>query len=235
MIKFKLVAKPEIYHEIFNKLKLLLKNCAETTTDDPDFVVVVGGDGTILNAERAYPSVPKITFRSSDVGSRCMYSLGEFNTIINKVLSNEFMIMEEPKLCLENYNMIALNEIQLHNYSPISAVRFSVDVDDEVFFNSAIGDGIIIATPFGSSGYYTSVGGETFKDYIGIALNNPYNYDRKSGINLISLESIIKIRLHRRNGILIADNNPNFVETVEDEEYIIRKADKPANFIVVKL
>lgn len=232
MTRFKLIAKSEIFKEVSARLNLLLKDYGERTNDNPDFVIVVGGDGIILNAERAYPCIPKITFRSSDVGSKCRYTLDDFEKVINKVLDGEFTIIKEPKLHLDWYNFFALNEIQLHNKIPISAVRFSIEVDNEMLFKNVIGDGVIIATPFGSSGYYMSVGGVPFKNCIGIALNNPSNYSEKP--KLVPLGTEIKIKVHRKNGILIEDNNPDFIDVIEEKEYIIKMADKPAQFVAVK-
>lgn len=237
MKKFGLVTKPEICGEIFIRLETILKDRAEFTHENPDFVVVVGGDGTILNSERLYPSIPKITFRSSDIGSKCSYTLERFDEVINKVLNDDYDIYHELKLSLKDYDLLALNEIQLHNESPISAVRFSIYVDDEILLENIIGDGVIFSTQFGSSGYFSSVGGYQFgygdgyEKYIGITLNNPFNYDRY--MNLISSESKIVIKIHRRNGIFIADNNQNFVDAEEDKEYIIQTS-KSTQFVEVR-
>jgi NAD kinase len=232
-MRIKFLAKTEIFHETSMRLLSILRPSDILTHSDPNFVVVVGGDGTILNAERGFPEVPKITFRSSDVGSKCMYSLNDFEIVMKKVLNSKYTIVEEPKLYLNNkiYDMMALNEIQIHNNSPIAAVRFSVEVDNVMLFENVIGDGAIFATPFGSSGYYKSVGGKPFENSIGIALNNPYNYERAS--YCFPLSSVIKIKLHRQNGILIADNDQNIIETKENQEYIVQISKNTAKFVKV--
>lgn len=235
MTHFKLIAKLEINSKIFYRLKSLLKEEDTINSfESPDFIIVIGGDGTILKAERDYPNIPKITFRDSDIGSKCKYSLNDFEKVINKIADRKYKIITESKLRLQNYGdtLVALNEIQLHNESPMSAVRFSLYLDNKIIFDTVIGDGVIISTPFGSGGYYKSVtGGKTFTNHIGIGLNNPYNYKRRP--YLVQLNSEIKIKMHRRNGILIADNNPNFIVAKENNEYIIKLNKNPATFVEV--
>lgn len=236
MMKFAISAKQEDYPEL---AKMVSDYNLVSPYADPDFMIVSGGDGSILYAERMYPEIPKITFRKSSVGSMCMYPLDDFQMVMNKIMNNEYEIVAYDKLQMDDsyiFNkkiasevFVALNEIQLHNRLPTSAVRFSVYADNKVIFDTSIGDGVIISTPFGSGGYFTSVGGKKFEDKIGIALNNPYNYKRDSV--LVNLDSVIKIKILRGTGLMVADNNPNFIYTGEPDEFIIKLYKKKARFV----
>src|SRR3990167_6445328 len=196
----------------------------------PDFVVTYGGDGTVLFSERKYPGIPKITIRAGSIGFKCRYSIEEFEDILIKIDSGEYKLKEEIKLetTFQGRKYISLNEAQLHNSSPIKAVRFSVYIEDEILFENVIGDGVVITTPFGSSAYYSSVGGEKFDKGIGIALNNPYNVKEKPMIIDEGFDYNINIKILRDNGLLLFDNDNNMIKVSATG------GDKEGDNIVVK-
>ena len=99
-----------------------------------------------------------------------------------------------------------LNDILLRNSDIRSTVRFSVTVNSEPLTDEVIGDGLVVATPFGSSAYFRSISNTTFRTGIGIAFNNCtdfgnhvvlrpedrlVNFDRH-----LDRKSVIRRRLH---------------------------------------
>src|SRR3989338_462550 len=64
-----------------------------------------------------------------------------------------------------------MNDINLH-YKVPRAVRFKLYVNERQINGVIIGDGIIVSTPYGSSGYFDSIVHKTFKKGIGVAFNN---------------------------------------------------------------
>lgn len=208
--------------------------------NQPDFVISYGGDGTILYSERKYPGVPKITLRRSNSCSRCIYSEFELEDVLLKMEKGNYKIKEEIKLTAElkkkDYTSAgeALNEVQIHNASPIKAIRFSIEVDGKKLFREEIiGDGIIIATPFGSTAYYKSVGGERFDKGIGIAINNPYNIERKPLHIDEGFDLDILIKILREEGFLLFDNDSKMIPVKKEDEIIVRKSETTAKFVVV--
>lgn len=209
----------------------------------PDFVITYGGDGTVLFSERKYPGIPKITVRAGSVGFKCMYSEEEFEDVLIKIDSGEYKLKEEIKLetTYQGRKYLSLNEVQLHNSSPIKAVRFSVYIEDEILFENVIGDGVVIATPFGSSAYYSSVGGEKFDKGIGIALNNPYNVKNKPVIIDEGYDYNINMKILQKNskmlpddGLLLFDNDNNIIKVKAGEDNIIVKKSKDtAKFVSI--
>ncbi len=186
----------------------------------PDFVISYGGNGTLLFSERKYPGIPKITIiptvksTEGSIGSKCMYSEEGLEDVVIKIDNGDYKIKEEIKLetTFQGRKYLSLNEVQLHNSSPIKAVRFSVYIEDEILFENVIGDGVIIATPFGSTAYYSSIGGKKFDKGIGIALNNPYNIKDKPVIIDEGYDYNINIKLLRDNGLLLFDNDNNMIK-----------------------
>ena len=197
----------------------------------PDFVITYGGDGTVLYSERKYPGIPKITIRAGSVGFKCRYSIEELEDVLIKIDSGEYKLKEEMKLetIYQGRKYLSLNEVQLHNASPIKAIRFSVYIENEILFEKVIGDGVVIATPFGSSAYYYSVGGEKFDKGIGIALNNPYNIKEKPVVIDEGFDYSINIKILRDDGLLLFDNDSNMIKI--DKQL---KLSKGGDNIVVK-
>lgn len=197
----------------------------------PDFVITYGGDGTVLYSERKYPGIPKITIRAGSVGFKCRYSIEELEDILIKIDSGEYKLKEEMKLetIYQGRKYLSLNEVQLHNASPIKAIRFSVYIENEILFEKVIGDGVVIATPFGSSAYYYSVGGEKFDKGVGIALNNPYNIKEKPVVIDEGFDYSINIKILRDDGLLLFDNDNNMIKI--DKQL---KLSKGGDNIVVK-
>jgi NAD+ kinase len=126
--------------------------------------------------------------------------------------------------------LVALNEIQVHNKLPTKAIRFSLKVDGK-FFDNLIGDGVIVATPFGSTAYYSSVGGRKFRRGIGIAFNNLYSRKIKSFVVPENSKVIVKIK--RGPALLLADNYERFIELKDGDKVIIKKSSQNASFMNV--
>jgi len=156
--------------------KLLIDNDLKIVSRDPDFVVAYGGDGTVLFSERTFPQVPKLIVKTSKRYRPYDYTLAEIVHVLAKIRHGEFQVKEEMKLetTVNDTTLIALNEVQVRVKLPVYALRFSVLVDKREF-PDLIGDGVVVATPFGSTGYYTSTGGKRFSDGIGVSFNNLHN------------------------------------------------------------
>jgi NAD+ kinase len=211
---------------------LLTKNGFKIVERNPDFVVCYGGDGTVLFSERKFPQVPKLVVKKTNIYREYDYALYDFENILFKIREGKFRIRKEMKLetKLENEKLVGLNEIQIRAKLPIHAIRFSMFVDGKEFDN-LIGDGVIVATPFGSTGYYRSTGGRKFNKGIGISFNNLHNKKIKSFV--VPESSLIRVKVNRGPTWILADNYEKFFELEDNVISAIRKSKNVANFIYV--
>jgi len=203
-------------------LKLSRKN--------PDVVISYGGDGTILYAERKYPAIPKIFIRHNAVCIKCHGD--EYPKFLRKLSKKKFKIVKEIKVegSVKGNKLIGFNEINVTTRKPIHALRFDVYVNEKVVARNVIGDGIVVSTPFGSQAYYYSITRKTFKKGLGIAFNNT----RKKIKNLVVNEnSVIKVKILRDEGLMVADNNPKFVRLSAGDVVTIKKAKEKARIIKI--
>jgi NAD+ kinase len=211
---------------------ILVKEGFEVVDVDPDFIVCFGGDGTVLFSERSFPGVPKLVVKTSRVCRRYGYAPHELVGVLDRIREGDFELVEELKLVgmAEGVKIEGLNEIQVHLKLPYSAVRFSVSVDGKEFSN-LIGDGVVVATPFGSTGYYAATGGEPFEKGIGISFNN-LHWKRIDSC-VFPDDSVVKVAISRGPAWLLADNNKNFLELNAGDSAAVRKAKDVARFICV--
>lgn len=230
-MKFAVVSKSNDIKEIARVLAMF---DLDIDNNRPDFVITYGGDGTVLYAERRYPGIPKITIRRSERGFKCNYAEHELEDVLIRIDSGTYKIKEEMKLetTFQGRKYLSLNEVQVHNSSPIKAVRFSIYMDSLPLFEDIIGDGAVIATPFGSSAYFSSVGGEKFDKGIGVALNNPYNVKCKPIIIDRGFSPEFHIKILREDGLLLFDNDENIIKTKGGDDIKIEISKVSAKFVV---
>jgi NAD+ kinase len=215
--------------------EILSKSGFKIVNKNPEFILCYGGDGTILFSERKFPSIPKLIVKDVKTSRICRkYDVPstKIKAVLQKIKLKKFRIIEEMKLeaKIKKKKLVALNEIQVHNKLPTRAIRFSLKVNGK-YFDDLIGDGVIIATPFGSTAYYSSVGGRKFKKGIGIAFNNLYM--RKIRSFVVPENSKVIVKIKRGPALLLADNYEKFIELREGSKVVIKKSKEKAKFIDV--
>lgn len=245
-MRFMIVSLNNI-QEIVDILHRLDLDIVNEDDKSPDFIITYGGDGTVLFSERKYPNIPKITIREENsIGSKCLYTKSELEDILLKIKNGKYKLREELKLetKFKERSYLSLNEVQVHNASPIKAIRFSVYVDDHIdnshesdrkliLFDNIISDGVVIATPFGSTAYYSSVGGEKFDKGIGIAINNEYKTRHRSIIIDSDFDFDIHIKILRDDGLLLFDNDDKIIKVKGEDEILVKVSKDRAKFVIV--
>ena len=134
-----------------------------------DFLFSIGGDGTLLSsvqfvrpdAPEAFPPVLGINF--GHLGFLTTVGRENLHGMLDELLEGKFTLEERSLLQLSTANCplsteFALNEVFVHRTEEASLLRTQVYVDDQYVATYA-GDGVIIATPTGSTAYSLSCGG----------------------------------------------------------------------------
>ena len=198
----------------------------------PDFIICYGGDGTVLFSERTIPEVPKLIIKTSRACRKCDYKPKDLKKVLSNIKKGNFCLHKKMKLEAEakGKRLVGLNEIQVHLKLPIYAVRFSFSVNGTEY-EELIGDGIIISTVFGSTGYYKATGGKRFEKGIGISFNNLHNIDLESLV--VNEDSVVNLSIIRGPAWLLADNNLDFIELDAGDAVTVKRSESVANFIYV--
>ena len=132
-----------------------------------DLVIVVGGDGSMLNAARCIASenVPVIGVNRGRLGFLTDVLPEEIELRLSQVLAGEYSVDSRFLLQLEvlqngkrQHLGCALNDVVLHPGKAAQMIEFELFIDDR-FVYSQESDGLIVATPTGSTAYAMSAGG----------------------------------------------------------------------------
>lgn len=200
----------------------LVKNLGfEIVTSGPDAVISYGGDGTLLFSERAYPGIPKLPIRNSLLCNKCPKH--DEIILLKKLLTDKLNLKEYRKLeiTILYQTFTALNDFVIRNTQPIHTIRFQTTVTNKLL----IGDGVVISTPFGSSGYFKSITGSTFKKGFGLCFNN--TTEQLTPV-FFKENGTITIKLIRGTATLSFDNNPDIFNIDEGSELTFKLSDQVA-------
>ena len=127
-----------------------------------DLVIVFGGDGTLLNSARQYLEyeIPILGVNMGNVGFLTDLKVENFHTSMQEILNGNYKI-EERNLVSAKFNnnhLYGLNEVVIHSGAYAQLMRYRLNVNDKVVYEQR-SDGLIIATPTGSTAYSLSAGG----------------------------------------------------------------------------
>jgi NAD+ kinase len=197
----------------------------------PDLILSYGGDGTMMLAESKFPGIPKVILKKD--GSICKkcspLSNGEVLTRIRKG-SYKIEKLWKLKATIAGKTILGMNDIIIHNKDARHAIRYKVWVNNKEISSTIIGDGIVVATPFGSTAYYRSITDSFFEIGMGLAFNNS---TEQADHIVLKEDSEIKIKIIRGPVIIYADNQPEFIDAEEGDEIKIKKSNIVAKILKV--
>lgn len=154
---------------------------SETLFEESDFIICVGGDGTFLKAARhafAYKK-PVLGVNKGTVGFLAEVETSEIERAVDCIVAGEYQI--QPRMVLDVivmrggnkvYENNAINDAVVTRMALSRILRLKVMMDDK-FADSFAGDGIIISTPTGSTGYSLSTGGPIVQPEMRLVIVSP--------------------------------------------------------------
>ncbi len=198
-----------------------------------DLVIVVGGDGSLLHAARAlarYPT-PVLGINRGRLGFLTDVSPDEVMQKLALVLAGHYRVDKRFLLQVEirskdrvTYEATALNDIVLHAGKSVHMIDFELSIDGHFVYRQH-SDGLIIATPTGSTAYALSGGGPIlYPSMDAIVLVPMHPHTLSSRPIVVGGESEIKLHIHdiRVQPMISADGQPS-VSVQEGDSIHIRK------------
>ncbi len=204
MQKFSIVAKKNEKSQLLEKkiFDVLTENGWQQDKSDPQLVICVGGDGTLLYAVHKYldqlDRVQFIGIHTGTLGFFTDYTEEEIDVCLSDILHKQPVVFCSNLLHIRfnEQEYYALNEMRIENVKQTQVL--DVYVDDE-FFETCWGSGVCLSTQAGSTAYNRSLGGAVID----------------SGLSLMQMAEITAIQhsKHRSLGnpyILKADRSVEF-------------------------
>ncbi|MCK9161525.1 MAG: NAD(+) kinase [Arcobacter butzleri] len=127
-----------------------------------DFLVSLGGDGTLISlVRRSFKhNLPVLGVHLGNLGFLTDITVEELGGFMNELKNNDFSIDQRMMIStnINSLKVVAFNDIVITRKHLTGMVNIEAKIDSKVF-NSYYGDGLIISTPTGSTGYNLSCGG----------------------------------------------------------------------------
>ena len=225
------------FHQ-FLKERLVIKDNLKLYTNhedlakNTDLLISIGGDGTFLETIHIVKNsqIPILGVNTGRLGFLASTQKDEIKDVLDKIkhkkyrLQSRSLIQVNSEINLFNGNNVALNEVTVHKKDSSSMITIHTYIDD-LYLNSYWADGLIIATPTGSTAYSLSCGGPIVvpgaSDFI-ITPIAPHNLNVRPVVVPDSRKITLKIEGRSHEFLCSMDSRS---ETVEfSTELIISKA-----------
>ncbi|SDL96730.1 NAD+ kinase [Daejeonella rubra] len=237
----------------FPKKFQIYRNYQDLISSDVDVMISLGGDGTLLDTVTLIrdSNIPVIGINFGRLGFLASINKDDISSAINSLINKEFSLDKRVQLCIEselnlfgNENF-ALNDVTIHKRDTSAMMIVHAYLNGD-FLNSYWADGLIVATPTGSTAYSLSCGGPIMFPGSGnmvVTPISPHNLNVRpivlSDTNILSFEiegrsskylltcdsrtevidTSIKVRVKKADfGInLIRLNNENYLSTLRNK------------------
>ena len=249
-------------NEIMNYLKSMGKECqcqdfeedvmytkyrytnADLIPDDIECVIVLGGDGTLIQAARDI-NKKNLPMFGVNLGTLGFLTATEKDTIypaLASLIKGEYEIDSRMMLqgCVYRndeliYKNTALNDIVINRCGILRVIDFDLYVNDE-YLNSYSADGVIIATSTGSTAYSLSAGGPIVQPNAELMMITPicpHTLNKRSII--LGADDKIVIEMSDNKGLLeervASFDGELFCNMITGDKIVITRAEHKASFI----
>ncbi|TNE78335.1 MAG: NAD kinase [Bacteroidetes bacterium] len=204
-----------------------------------DFMMSLGGDGTLLETATLIKDrgIPVIGINLGRLGFLASVSKNDIYYAIDELLHGSYTLDKRSLLYLDCKEKLfgdtpfGLNDFVIHKNDTSSMITVHAFINGE-FLNSYWGDGLIIATPTGSTGYSLSCGGPImFPQSASFAVTpvSPHNLNVRPII--ISDESELTFEVEGRSSSFLVSMDSRSVSIGYDVEMAIKKAPFTVNLV----
>lgn len=214
-------------------------------------ILVLGGDGTLLQAARDTfeTEIPLLGINLGTLGYLAEADMENVEQILDRLLKDfcerEERMVLEGRICRENADAqetegqdFALNDIVISRCGSLQILTLRIFVNGQ-FLNSYSADGMIVATPTGSTGYNMSAGGPIVEPQARLLLLTPicpHTLNTRSIVLSPEDEVVIEIPQGRDNGTqtVEASFDGSHKKTMRTGDRIeIKKASRTVGFLKV--
>ena len=173
---------------------------------DADAIVAIGGDGTIMRAVHEYPGVPVLGLNMGGLGYLARVEEKDFETALELLAKGNYSIAQRAVLSVNKVGVMgpmitALNDVVLTREMSGHAAIIDMGVNGKVMTRYMC-DGLVVATPTGSTAYSLSAGGPVVMPGSGVMVVTPMN-PHTLGVRPVVISDQVKLAftsVERSNG-----------------------------------
>ena len=229
-----------IYHKLKNHKSILdhfdikFFNSHDVTSGKIDLLISFGGDGTLLDTVTMIKNsnIPVLGINAGRLGFLANINQDDILLAVKALKCRDYNLDERSLLHVENQIILsknnsnfALNEITVHKKDSSSMLKIEAFLDDE-FLNTYWADGLVIATPTGSTAYSLSCGGPIIvpgSNNFVITPISPHNLNLRPMV--VGDNVSIKLKAASRESFFLVSMDSRSVTLENNEEILIKKAD----------
>jgi len=202
-----------------------------------DAVIAVGGDGTVLLAQRLASGVPVLGVHMAGRGFLADVEPTDMMRAVKAIVSGQLKVVERERLAAtikKRKLSDALNDVVVCHADPGRTVDIKVSVDKGEVLKMK-GDGVIVATPTGSTAYAHAAGGPVLDPNSGVMLMVPV-CPTQSNLPAVSvpMESEIEVEVTSPRAALVNVDGNQVASLSTGQKLVVRRSEFPSRFFVWK-
>lgn len=211
----------------------------EEIPKETECILVLGGDGTLIRAaaKLVQCDIPLIGVNLGTVGYLCELEAKDVFGALERLFEDSYVI--EERMLLAGYGerqgeqtaeRIALNEVAIQRTGSLSMVALIISVNGK-YLHTFHGDGIMVSTPTGSTGYNMSAGGPIVDPKANILLLTPINaHNLNTKSIVIGAEDEVMIELGSRRAendesALVSFDGDGIEKIKVGDKFVIKRAE----------
>lgn len=209
-VKIIINSKKTTAKKILKQAQKLLQDNGFVISRTPDFIIALGGDGTLLHTANLYRNkgIPILGVNSGGLGFLTDVTFKQLSSTLAEIKGKKFLIEKHMVIQadFDRSKLYALNDITIVTRVPGRAVEFSATINKE-YLSRFIADGIIIATPTGSTAYSLATGGPMLLPHTEAIIVTPIAPHTLSVRPIVlPAQSLVEIKVGKKGkAILVAD------------------------------
>lgn len=217
---------------------------ASLIPEGTECVIVLGGDGTLIQAARDLSSinVPVFGINIGTLGYLTEIDMEQAFPAIDRIMADEYNI--DTRMILRGrvyrgddklYSDIALNDIVINRMGSLKIINFDIFVNGEYLITYPA-DGLIVSTPTGSTAYNLSAGGPIVRPQTDCIVMTPVcpHVLNKSSV-IFGGEDVLEVRMTQsRSGVeerVVTFDGTDYINLVSGDRIVISCSDTRASLI----
>lgn len=217
---------------------------ASLIPEGTECVIVLGGDGTLIQAARDLSSinVPVFGINIGTLGYLTEIDMEQAFPAIDRIMADEYNI--DTRMILRGrvyrgddklYSDIALNDIVINRMGSLKIINFDIYVNGEYLITYPA-DGLIVSTPTGSTAYNLSAGGPIVRPQTDCIVMTPVcpHVLNKSSV-IFGGEDVLEVRMTQsRSGVeerVVTFDGTDYINLVSGDRIVISRSDTRASLI----